>query len=38
MTLFHRAAPHEPVFAEVLERFFAGVLDSATDGLLRGVR
>ena len=34
MTLFHRAAPQEPVFAEVLERFFDGVPDSATDGLL----
>ena len=37
MTLFHRAASEEPVFAEVLDRFFDGVPDSATDDLLRGV-
>jgi uncharacterized protein (DUF1810 family) len=37
MTLFHRAAPQEPVFAEVLARFFGGLPDSATDDLLRGV-
>ncbi len=34
MTLFHRAAPDEPVFIEVLERFYAGVTDGATDALL----
>lgn len=30
-TLFHRAAPQEPVFAEVLDRFFDGRPDPATD-------
>ena len=34
MTLFHRAAPDEPVFAQVLDRFFGGVADEATDALL----
>ncbi len=34
MTLFHRADPDEPVFAEVLQRFFEGVPDEATDQLL----
>jgi uncharacterized protein (DUF1810 family) len=36
MTLFHRAAPDEPVFADVLARLFDGVPDVATDDLLRG--
>ncbi len=31
MTLFSRAAPDEPVFAQVLERYFGGVADAATD-------
>jgi uncharacterized protein (DUF1810 family) len=31
MTLFHRAAPDEPSFAQVLDRFFAGAADPATD-------
>ena len=31
MTLFHRAAPDEAVFREVLDRFFGGVADPATD-------
>jgi len=31
MTLFHRAAPDEPLFDEVLERFFDGRPDPATD-------
>jgi uncharacterized protein (DUF1810 family) len=31
MTLFHRAAPDEPVFAQVLDRFYNGVADEATD-------
>ncbi len=31
MTLFHRAAPDEPVFAQVLDRFFSGVADELTD-------
>ena len=30
MTLFHRAGPDEAVFAEVLQRFYAGVEDNAT--------
>ena len=34
MTLFHRAAPDEPLFGAVLDRFFGGVADPATDGLL----
>lgn len=35
MTLFHRAAPDEPLFLGVLERYFGGVADPATDDLLR---
>jgi len=31
MTLFHRAAPDEPMFTEVLDRFYGGVADPATD-------
>jgi uncharacterized protein (DUF1810 family) len=31
MTLFHRAAPAEPVFAQVLDRYYGGVADEATD-------
>jgi uncharacterized protein (DUF1810 family) len=34
MTLFHRAAPDEPVFAQVLDRFYGGVADAATDARL----
>lgn len=34
MTLFHRAAPDEPVFREVLVRYYGGVADSRTDALL----
>jgi uncharacterized protein (DUF1810 family) len=34
MTLFHRAAPDEPLFTEMLERFYGGDLDEATDRLL----
>jgi uncharacterized protein (DUF1810 family) len=34
MTLFHRAAPDEPVFAEVLDRFYDGRPDDATDARL----
>lgn len=30
MTLFARAAPQEPVFAAVLDRYFAGAPDEAT--------
>ena len=35
MTLFHRAAPDEPVFVRVLERHYGGVADAATDARLR---
>jgi uncharacterized protein (DUF1810 family) len=31
VTLFQRAEPNEPVFAKVLERYFDGVADAATD-------
>jgi uncharacterized protein (DUF1810 family) len=34
MTLFLRAAPDEPLFSRVLDRFYAGVADEATDRLL----
>jgi uncharacterized protein (DUF1810 family) len=34
MTLFHRAAPADGVFPQVLDRFFGGVADRATDTLL----
>jgi uncharacterized protein (DUF1810 family) len=34
VTLFHRAAPDEPVFAEVLDRFYDGRPDEATDARL----
>jgi uncharacterized protein (DUF1810 family) len=34
MTLFHRAAPDEPAFGLVLDRYFDGVADPATDQLL----
>jgi uncharacterized protein (DUF1810 family) len=36
MTLFHRADPDEPVFVEVLDRFYDGRADDATDALLTG--
>lgn len=35
MTLFHRAAPNEPEFAQVLDRYYSGVADEATDARLR---
>jgi len=35
MTLFHRAAPDETVFAQVLDRYYGGVTDAATDARLR---
>ncbi len=38
MTLFHRAAPDDPVFAEVLDRYYGGVPDAATDALIEGSR
>jgi uncharacterized protein (DUF1810 family) len=34
MTLFHRASPEEPLFRQVLERFFDGRPDPATDDAL----
>ena len=34
VTLFHRAAPDEPVLSEVLDRYYAGTADEATDALL----
>jgi uncharacterized protein (DUF1810 family) len=34
MTLFAAADPREPVFAEVLDRFYAGARDAATERLL----
>jgi len=35
VTLFLRAAPEEPAFAEVLDRYYGGVVDAATEALLR---
>ena len=35
MTLFHRAAPEEPLFGQVLTRYFDGIPDHATDERLR---
>lgn len=35
MTLFMRAAPEEPIFGQVLDRFFDGVADERTDERLR---
>ncbi len=37
MTLFQRASPEEPLFSQVLDRFFGGKADEATDARL-GVR
>jgi uncharacterized protein (DUF1810 family) len=34
MTLFHRAAPHEPLFQRVLEQYFGGLPDQVTEQLL----
>ena len=34
ITLFHRAAPDEDVFAQVLDRYYAGLADDATDARL----
>ncbi|MBA3689318.1 MAG: DUF1810 domain-containing protein [Chloroflexi bacterium] len=34
ITLFHRAAPDECVFAMVVDRYFGGIADGATDALL----
>lgn len=38
MTLFHRADPDEPLWAQVLDRFFHGAADDATDEILRRAR
>ena len=38
MTLFHRAAPEEPIFAQVLDRFFDGQPDDLTDERLSRAR
>ena len=37
MTLFHRAAPWDPVFTEVLDRLYGGRADKATDELLGAI-
>jgi uncharacterized protein (DUF1810 family) len=34
MTLFHRAAPEDPLFGQVLTRYFDGIPDHATDARL----
>jgi uncharacterized protein (DUF1810 family) len=34
MTLFHRAAPNEPVFRQVLDHWFGRAADPMTDALL----
>jgi uncharacterized protein (DUF1810 family) len=34
MTLFQRAAPEDALFGQVLERFYGGIADEATDALL----
>jgi uncharacterized protein (DUF1810 family) len=34
MTLFHRAAPEESVFTQVLDRYYGGAADEATDARL----
>ena len=36
MTLFTRAAPEDQLFRDVLDRYFGGVADDATDALLSG--
>ena len=35
MTLFQRAAPDEPVFGQVIDGFYGGIADQATDARLR---
>jgi uncharacterized protein (DUF1810 family) len=35
MTLFHRAAPDDPVFTNMLDRYYGGLADEATDARLR---
>jgi uncharacterized protein (DUF1810 family) len=34
MTLYQRAAPEDRLFGQVLERFYGGIADDATDALL----
>jgi uncharacterized protein (DUF1810 family) len=34
MTLFMLAAPNQPVFAQVLDRYFDGRPDTVTEGLI----
>jgi uncharacterized protein (DUF1810 family) len=34
MTLFARAAPESPLFREVIDRYFGGLADEATDARL----
>jgi uncharacterized protein (DUF1810 family) len=34
MTLFHRAVPDETVFTQILDRYYGGVADEATDARL----
>lgn len=36
MTLFARADPQQPAFQRVLDRYFGGIGDPATEGLLQG--
>ena len=38
MTLFARAAPGDPLFQEVLDRYFGGSADERTDALLEAMR
>ena len=38
MTLFARAAPSEPLFAQVLDRYYGGLADEATERLLNDIR
>jgi uncharacterized protein (DUF1810 family) len=38
MTLFQHAAPDEPVFRQVLEQYFHGAADEATDRLISSAR
>jgi uncharacterized protein (DUF1810 family) len=38
MTLFERAGPEEPVFAEVLDAFYEGARCPATEAALAGGR
>ncbi len=37
MTLFLRAAPDEPLFQQVLDRYCRGIPDAATDAILGGL-